>query len=101
MFNITTILLFLIVLVFVCLIVTIFVLVFYSGIFHSVHVEEGSPSIRKSTFLYKYGNGKDDEFDVDAVFCELSSLLPKEKSCLISFGLPNKVVLSSIVIPVV
>ncbi|XP_076448013.1 testis-expressed protein 264 homolog [Babylonia areolata] len=74
---------------FFCLIVTVSVLIFYSGVFENIVVKAGKPPIGKVVIAYKFARGSYKE--VGPLFFEVAKLAPDHKALGIYYDDPFKV----------
>ena len=78
-----------IVLLVILLIVTLFVLVWYSGLLDNISVGAGRPPYGELVVMYKFGRGP--YKDVGAVFTEVTSIAPEKKCFGIYYDDPKQV----------
>ena len=72
-----------------CLLTTLVVLLVYSGLLESVEVGAGRPPIGAVVIAYKFARGPYKE--CGSLFCELTSIAPKNKCLGIYYDVPDKV----------
>ena len=74
---------------FILLLLTILLLVSYSGLFHTIQIGAGPPPVTNLKVVYKYGKGSYKE--AGPVFSDVTSIAPRHKCFGVYYDDPTEV----------
>ena len=87
--ELSTIILIIICVLVLALIATLLGVIFYSGLLATIQVSAGKPQIKRVTIAYKFGTGS--YKNTGAIFTEITSIAPTNKSVGIYYDDPDSV----------